>query len=405
MFSLTGGSYCWVAATFAAAQASAATAAFGTASASASAAAEPPKAKVVAGLARTEVEVRCSNLVTEVINACPKNLADLIVDYTISQEHIEQVTKDILKRTDFTWDRLKLEQEFGALAHYPNYARKRIALSIVSRDGNDLRYLPEDLRNDQDVAWRAAWQTPAALASANFPPARRKELAIYLMNRDGNNLRVLPPDLQDDPDVVWPAVRNNVLAFQYASKRLRANDELALFAVNEHPLMLQHVESLPDKRNMVLSAVKKNGWVVQDAGRFHPPYLKDEEIMAAAIRQNPSVVQLANIDLQKKLVPQLAVEAPRLKKFMATELQFDPIYLAAFGEVEKPNLKDEKIMEIAVRRNPDIIAQADIELQKKLALKLAAEIPRLKGHLSEELQNDPEILAAFGESPMKKQKT
>ena len=179
------------------------------------------------------------------------------------------------------------------------------ALAVVRKNGELLRNLSENMRDNKDVVLAAVRQAAKALPFASLRLQAdpeiikaaqafdiRKMAAIAMVQQSAMLLEDLSEDLRDDRDVVLQALWQDAEALPFASPRLQADPEIIRAAVigdvkkgvierlQEDGLFLQYVvEELKDDEDVVLAAVRQNG----EAIPFASPRLQaDPEIMKAA---------------------------------------------------------------------------------------------------------------------------
>ena len=86
-----------------------------------------------------------------------------------------------------------------------------------------------------------------------------KEFALAVVNQNGSFLRYMP-ELKADRDVVLAAVRKNGFALEYASAALQADKEVVLAAVNNWGHSLEYASpELKKDRDVLMAAATKIG--------------------------------------------------------------------------------------------------------------------------------------------------
>ncbi|NGX44273.1 MAG: hypothetical protein K1060chlam3_00439, partial [Candidatus Anoxychlamydiales bacterium] len=114
-------------------------------------------------------------------------------------------------------------------------------------------------------------------------------------------------DLKKDKEIVLAAVKQNGWAIQYAHEDLKKDKEIVLAAVkqNGNTLSSAHEELTKDKE-IVLAAVKQADEALEYA---HEDLKKDREFVLAAVKQAGGALQYAHEDLKKDKEIVLAADA------------------------------------------------------------------------------------------------
>jgi len=214
-------------------------------------------------------------------------------------------------RKELTLDAIRQNGQALQFA-YESKDDKAIVLEAVKQDGLALRYASERLINDREILLEALKQNGAALQFVPYLLRSDRELVLEAVSQDGEALEYA--ELQSDREVVLTAVKQNGFALSFASYELCDDLEIVLTAVNQYPKALDLVSErlfsnedvieaavknqgdlLPPKFNnhkrLALIAVQQNGMVLK---RLSYELRNDEEIISAAIQQNPNAKQFAN---------------------------------------------------------------------------------------------------------------
>jgi hypothetical protein len=228
-----------------------------------------------------------------------------------------------------------------------------------------------------------------------------KERAIALVTRDGEELRNLSGEFRNDKDVVMAAIDENIAAFQYAPDALRDDKDVVMRAVRfqllndtftsrkevtrmHHRIPARiHMEYISDRlkgdKDVMMQAVRINGVYLRHAT------IRDDELVIEAIKTYGGALEFASDRLKNdKAVVLAAVQ--------------DDGYALGFAS---PELKrDREIVMTAVTRNPQCIQLADPLFKDDLDMIMTAlarsdviSIPDIYAFASPRCQMDIEVLA------------
>jgi hypothetical protein len=223
---------------------------------------------------------------------------------------------------------------------------KNIVLAAVKQNGTSLRHAAAILQADLDVVRTAVTQNGEALQFAHTTLRKRGDLLILSeLSRIKHNgpqnsdellhfrmafmsqypnlipkseslmqdkkfmlevvqycpcfLQYASEPLRGDKDLVSFAIKINGEALQYASESLKDDRDLVYAAIEQNGSFLEHAsEKLKGERAIVLFAVQKTGLSLKHASCI---YLKDEEIVFEAIKQDAKAATLLSKKNLKKL--------------------------------------------------------------------------------------------------------
>lgn len=188
---------------------------------------------------------------------------------------------------------------------------KDFALWLVSKHGEALAWVDQTLRNDRDVVLAAVRAHGLALKHAHV-------------------------DLQNDEEIVGAAIEKNNYAFRFAGDKIRNNKEQVRALIEINPKIFLFVEDACKKdRELFLRAVTLYGYNLLDTNRsengewrvgFHDEFKDDQEIVFAAVLQNPKVLEFDNREWRKnkELARLMIGKYPFGLSLMDRELQLDP---------------------------------------------------------------------------------
>lgn len=233
-----------------------------------------------------------------------------------------------------------------------------------------------------------------------------------------------PYEAIQNPDFAWMrsipffvllAVQSNGLALSLADSRLKEDHAIVLAAVTQNSNALH--EANPKFRKdptIILKAVIQNGTALEYAD---DELKKDRNIVLAAVTQNGDALYYADDELKKDRDIVLAAVTQNCNALHATEYQFtnDRAVVLAFVTQDGNLLsytafelrKDKAIVSAAVTQNGNALQYADDELKndKVFILNLLNSLGRgtdnalaVFQHISQTLQEDPDVLEAAGYS-------
>mmetsp|Transcript_116823 Transcript_116823/g.337530 ORF Transcript_116823/g.337530 Transcript_116823/m.337530 type:complete len:239 (-) Transcript_116823:131-847(-) len=175
---------------------------------------------------------------------------------------------------------------FEAAANFFDLHSRAAVLREVRENGTLLKYLPEAIRNDVEVAY-------VAVSSA------------------GQALEYVSADLRADRRIVLAAVRQTGWSLMYASEEMRADREVVLAAVRQDGSALWYAsEELTADREVVLAAVKQKGWALMYAAE---ELRQDREIVYAAWCRDHQALTYASEVMRSK--------TPRFRFMSGEELE------------------------------------------------------------------------------------
>lgn len=122
----------------------------------------------------------------------------------------------------------------------------------------------------------------------------------------------------NDRELVLKAVKKNGWALQYASIELKNDREIVLEAVKRNGCALQYAsELLRNDREVVLEAVKEDKLAV--LGLVSETIKNDKEFMLEAVAQDGNALRYASTTLQANLVMQMVASRQNVYPGTATE--------------------------------------------------------------------------------------
>lgn len=192
-----------------------------------------------------------------------------------------------------------------------------IALRAVSGDGTLYSFLPEHLMADRTLALAALESRSgmeAFVAIKRIGIVYDRDMVLSAVIVSGLNLREAQ-DYASDPEIVLAAVRQNGAAFEYIDASVLEDPEIAsqirATAMASNPYMIQWMPpSYKDDKNLMLDLVSRHGDLLQYASfRLR----QDQDIVQAAIKQEPSSIQYAFKATRDLFLPTILPDYPELE--------------------------------------------------------------------------------------------
>ena len=170
-----------------------------------------------------------------------------------------------------------------------DWTNREFVLAAVSEDFRALEYASDELKDKLDIVRAAAINAEWIDDSATFDTAKAVWKAA--VTKDGRALRYASPDMKKYYDVVLAAVTQNGLALEYASNAIRSWMSGSMSG-------WMSGWSKEEVKTVVMTAVTGDGMALE----FAPKQQGDEEIVLAAVGQNPYAARFAEEWLKKKLL-------------------------------------------------------------------------------------------------------
>lgn len=305
-------------------------------------------------------------------------------------------------------------------------ADRDFVITAARRKGLVLRYAAAQLKCDREVALAAVEQAGCALQWADSF-ADDDELVLAAVRNNGIALRFASKRLASDRDVVLVAVRCNGEALEYTAEALRRDKQVVLEAVRQsghavrfagdalirdHDVALeaarqngdalQHLPIIARSRDVVLAAVRSCG----DALYFADAALKsDLEIVKAAVAQNGNALRFAADELKASQEVVLAAtrKSSQALRWATRELLTEYgfcLQAARINGLTLPRLafsSDFAVASAAIQQNPDALMHAPeaLRFNREVVLRATKVKWQAAQYAAEELQRDPEVLAAI----------
>ena len=148
-------------------------------------------------------------------------------------------------------------------------------IEAVKRDGSDLKYASESVKNDRDIVSEAVEKNGGFLSYASEELRDDEELALIAAHsKNFISFQDLSEGLRGDKELALVAVKQKGDLIEYASEELRDDEELALIAVRRYGGNLRYVsDRLKHDKKVIIEAMEhSNGMAIMSV----PDELKDE---------------------------------------------------------------------------------------------------------------------------------
>lgn len=188
---------------------------------------------------------------------------------------------------------------------------KELILAAVREMPSSLKEAGQDMQNDKEVVLAALESGSQASQAWMYVASELKndrDVILKLVSRDGWQLKSLPNNWTADRDVVLAAVQNTGSALQFAAEHLQNDRSVALLGVCKTASAIQHIsKDLLADRTFWMAALEQNG----EALKYGSDEVKsDKELVSVAVQQNGCALRHAadslreNVDVVRKAVEQ-----------------------------------------------------------------------------------------------------
>ena len=229
-------------------------------------------------------------------------------------------------------------------------------VELINRDL--FSYIPEKFKSNKQILKRILHKLENFISIddiRDFIDEDDREFFLEAIKENGTTLRYAGEKLRDDKTIVSLAMQTNIDAFKYASERLSNDPELATMAVEAWPAMLKRVgRHAQDNNQVVLAAVLRQGTALDWAS---DRLRDDKEIVSVALSEDPYALEYASTRLRN----------------------------------------DRGLVFAACKTNIHayIYAGKTLFSDKDFAMLVAPQVPNCLEHFSQELANDPDVLAVY----------
>lgn len=139
---------------------------------------------------------------------------------------------------------------------------KDIVLCIVEQSGPMWTRIPEEMKEDEEIALAAIQQNyrvARMIFRSNSKFKNNYNIGLAAVEKDGLYLSHLSQELQNNTHIVLTAINQNGYALKYASDTLRNNRDIVGSAVHKDGLALEYAsDALKNDRDIVNIALRQN---------------------------------------------------------------------------------------------------------------------------------------------------
>jgi predicted nucleic acid-binding Zn-ribbon protein len=301
----------------------------------------------------------------------------------VEQELDEEVStlklkEDLLKEPSLASDRSFM---LGAVKYDGNLLEhaspmlqndEEVVLTALESSSHSLNFVSERLRHDRDFILRAAEKIEGIFSSIMWADSTNKGL---FKNE-------FIEQLSKDREIVLTAVSKNGYSLKDADSEFCGDKEVVLAAVKNSGFMLEKVSrKLRGDRDVVLAAVTEEGYAISYAD---PKFRDDKDVIMAAVKKEPGTIFYASERLQAdREIAELFLTYAKENKN---------------GELVVPHgfSRDRDLMIETIRRSPDNFSQADEDLRrnKDFVLESLRLGTKKLWAIPEELRSDREVALA-----------
>lgn len=210
---------------------------------------------------------------------------DLFEGMDCTQETAQFFTAELIKRGE-------LQKLIQGMRDDKEFFRKS-----VQTDMGTLAHASLELRSNKEFMTEMVAVSPSAFEHATNGLREDKDLALAAISQDGNMLHYASHSLASDKELVLVAVKNNGMALQYASDGPINDKEIVRAAIDSHPMSLGFAsKEVLEDRGIVLEALKageaKHSFGVRTVfARLCDEMKDDREIVMSAVKCNGWVLR------------------------------------------------------------------------------------------------------------------
>ncbi|KAL9653717.1 hypothetical protein ABK040_014663 [Willaertia magna] len=276
---------------------------------------------------------------------------------------------------------------------------KEMALEAAEKPSFSLNYLSKEMQEDKDIIRKIFTHHPNNLIDKHdLCDKFDRDIALYVVKRKGDLLKYLREQFKSDFEIVLEAVKQNGNALQYASNNLRESETIVMEAIKVNPESFNYY---------AIGAARRNKNIISYFVEKSPDYLKymaheafkDEEILLKVLKYPHDIKDYLNKN--KDIVVKYISSFPSIYYALEGDLKLDREIiikaLKADGNVFKdvPNhLKNDIELCWTAFTQLKIIS---LPLQKykninELALEIVTKDGKLLSYLSNQCKNDKNIV-------------
>lgn len=153
--------------------------------------------------------------------------------------------------------------------------------------GGYLKYLNNDKKSDERYVMQAVSTFGDAIEFVDKSLLFNKpEIVHKALQTSGESIKFLPIEMRDNEELAKVAIMQDPAAFRYISERLQGSYEFAKLAIEKDASLLEHTcTEICSNKSIVISAVTNHGSMIKCAST---ELQDDEELAYIAILNDPS---------------------------------------------------------------------------------------------------------------------
>jgi len=209
-----------------------------------------------------------------------------------------------------------------------------------------------------------------------------------IVSKNGDELRYLASSFKNDPDIVLAAVKNTGTALQFASKELQNNFDIVHAAVSQNGYAIRYASDVLKKNRQILLACCKTRPDIINLSELNNELKSDEELILAVLEANSKNWQYVSKELRTS--PNFILKALEAKGHLIdAQSHWNIIF-----EHASPDLRNNRDFYLIIVQNnyKYLRYMGDFRKDRDFVL----DIVKLNGNAikfaSPDLQNDPIIL-------------
>lgn len=174
----------------------------------------------------------------------------------------------------------------------------------VSKRGGLLYHASDRLKDDRDIVRVAVTNDPTSISNASMRLKNDIELGRYAVSKSGKAFYYLSEELRGNKEIALIAVEDpEALAIKYVSDRLKNDIDVAVTAVRANGKAIEYCSIENRSEHAVISeAIKHSPELIKHASRR---YLYSQPLLFKACLQNSAVLEYVPEEMSRSLVEML----------------------------------------------------------------------------------------------------
>ena len=171
-------------------------------------------------------------------------------------------------------------------------------LEIVKKNGLNLKYASEELKNNKQVVLAAINQSPWAFKYASEALQQDYNIAFLTVSLDSVLLKDMSKELKNNRDIVLAAINSvdnvkSAYSVRFASDELKNDKEIILSAISKNVYVLQFASiNLRDDTDIILAAIEQDPYYALKLASNN--IRKNKDIVLAALKKDKDSFEYAS---------------------------------------------------------------------------------------------------------------